>query len=147
MPTPARSAQDAEHAAGCSSRTSCDTEALRILLPVATALIEERMASFAAALMAGVAAKYGGDPDHLAVVTATMPDQETGRAPSVPGAARHTAAAAPAICTASSTGRFPRGARSGARGIVAECPCKEEGKEACHRCLLSHVSGAKYDLV
>ena len=55
------------------------TEALRILLPVATALVEERMASFAAALMAGVAAKYGGDPDHLAVVTATMPDQETGR--------------------------------------------------------------------
>ena len=56
-----------------------DTEALRILVPVATALIEERMASFAAALMAGVAAKYGGDPDHLDVVAATMPDQETGR--------------------------------------------------------------------
>ena len=51
-----------------------DTEALRILLPVATAMVEERMASFAAALMAGVAAKYGGDPDHLDVVAATMPD-------------------------------------------------------------------------
>ena len=56
-----------------------ETEALRVLLPVATALIDERVASFAAALMAGVAKKYGGDPDHLAIITATMPDQETGR--------------------------------------------------------------------
>jgi hypothetical protein len=55
------------------------TEAIRVLLPVATALINERVASFAAALMAGVARKYGGDPDHLAVITATMHDQETGR--------------------------------------------------------------------
>ena len=55
------------------------TEAIRVLLPVATALVDERVASFAAALMAGVAKKYGGDPDHLAVITATMPDQETGR--------------------------------------------------------------------
>ncbi len=54
-----------------------DTEALRILLPVATTMIDDRMASFAAALMAGVAAKYGGDPDHLEVVAATMPDAET----------------------------------------------------------------------
>ena len=55
------------------------TEAIRVLLPVATALVNERVASFAAALMAGVAKKYGGDPDHLAIITATMPDQETGR--------------------------------------------------------------------
>ena len=50
-----------------------------MLLPVATALIDQRVASFAAALMASVAKKYGGDPDHLAIITATMPDQETGR--------------------------------------------------------------------
>ena len=62
-----------------------NTEAIRVLLPVATALVNERVASFAAALMAGVAKKYGGDPDHLAVITATMPDQETGHRRQVPG--------------------------------------------------------------
>ena len=52
------------------------TEGLRILLPVATVMVEEKVASFAAALMAGVAAKYGGDTDHLQAVAATMPDHE-----------------------------------------------------------------------
>lgn len=124
-----------------------DTEALRVLVPVATALIEERMASFEAALMAGVAARYGGNPDHLKIVAATMPDEETGR-----------------------TRRFlvlhdtlPRGTGylhrlkdqeefrevlQKAHEIVGNCPCKDEaGKRACHRCLLGHVSGDKFDLV
>ena len=131
-----------------------DTEALRVLVPVATALVEERMASFAAALMAGVAAKYGGHPDHLAVIAATMPDR------------------GPATLPGQETGRtrrflvlhdtLPRGTGylqrladeaefrevlQSARRIVAECPCQDEGKKACHRCLLGHISDEKFDLV
>ena len=123
-----------------------DTEALRILVPVATALIEERMASFAAALMAGVAAKYGGHPDHLDVVAATMPDQETGRRrrflvlhdtlPRGTGYLQRLADQA----------EF-RDVLEGARRIVADCPCQDEGKRACHRCLLGHISDDKFALV
>jgi replicative superfamily II helicase len=123
-----------------------DTEALRILVPVATALIEERMASFAAALMAGVAAKYGGDPDHLDVVAATMPDQETGRwrrflvlhdtLPRGTGYLQRLA----------DQSEF-RDVLDHARLIVADCPCQDEGKRACHRCLLGHISDDKFALV
>ena len=123
-----------------------DTEALRILVPVATALIEERMASFAATLMAGVAAKYGGHPDHLDVVAATMPDQETGRwrrflvlhdtLPRGTGYLQRLADQA----------EF-REVLEGARRIVADCPCQDEGKRACHRCLLGYISDDKFVLV
>ena len=34
-----------------------------------------------------------------------------------------------------------------ARRIVADCPCQDEGKKACHRCLLGHISDDKFDLV
>jgi replicative superfamily II helicase len=123
-----------------------DTEALRILVPVATALVEERMASFAAALMAGVAAKYGGDPDHLAVVAATMPDQETGRRrrflvlhDTLPRGTGY-------LHRLADQAEF-RTVLGHARRIVADCPCQHEGKRACHRCLLGHISDDKFDLV
>ncbi|MEV4380809.1 DEAD/DEAH box helicase [Streptosporangium sp. NPDC049644] len=141
-----REAQDAEHLQLLLAH-ELRTEALRILLPVATLLIEERMASFEAALMAGVAARYGGDPDHLAVVTATMPDQETGRRrrflvlhDTLPGGTGY-------LHRLSSPEGF-REVLEAALRIVEECPCKEDlRKAACHRCLLSHVSGTKYDKV
>ncbi|MER5418210.1 DEAD/DEAH box helicase [Streptosporangium roseum] len=140
-----RDAQDAEHIKLILAH-ELRTEALRILLPVATLLIEERMASFEAALMAGVAAKYGGDPDHLAVVTATMPDQETGRRrrflvlhDTLPGGTGY-------LHRLSSSKGF-REVLEAALEIVAECSCKDTVKAACHRCLLAHVPGSKYDKV
>jgi hypothetical protein len=33
------------------------------------------------------------------------------------------------------------------RNIVANCPCQYEAKRACHRCLLGHISDAKFALV
>ena len=126
-----------------------DTEALRILVPVATALIEERMASFAAALMAGVAAKYGGDPDHLDVVAATMPDaQEPGPAGAGGSSSCTTPCrAAPATCSGSPT--RPSSATCSRRPAAssADCPCQDEAKRACHRCLLGHVSDDEFALV
>ena len=127
-----------------------DTEALRILLPVATAMVEERMASFAAALMAGVAAKYGGDPDHLDVVAATMPDT----APNI-GTGRRRRFLVLHDTLPRGTGYLQRLADQAefrevlqhSRNIVANCPCQHEAKRACHRCLLGHISDDKFDLV
>ena len=122
------------------------TEAIRILLPVATALVDERVASFAAALMAGVAKKYGGDPDHLAIITATMPDQETGR---------HRQFLVLHDTLPGGTGYLHRLADQeelrqvlvSAREVVAGCRCADDGKPACHRCLLSHIDDDKWHLV
>jgi hypothetical protein len=73
--------------------------------------------------MAGVAAKYGGGPDHLEVVAATMPDRETGRRrrflvlhdtlPPGTGYLQRLADQA----------EF-RDMLEHARGIVADCPCQ-----------------------
>ncbi|GGK65751.1 helicase [Planomonospora parontospora subsp. parontospora] len=123
------------------------TEALRILLPVATLMVEQRTASFRAALMAGVAARYGGDPDHLDIVTATMPDPATGRErrflvlhDTLPGGTGY-------LHRLSTPEEFRRVLEE-ARWIVAGCRCKEErDKRTCHRCLLSHVPGNLYDKV
>ena len=127
-----------------------DTEALRILLPVATAMVEERMASFSAALMAGVAATYGGDPDHLAVVAASMPDTAAGT-----GTGRSRRFLVLHDTLPRGTGYLQRLADpaefrvvlEAARRIAADCPCQHEAKRACHRCLLGHVRDAEFDLV
>ena len=122
------------------------TEAIRVLLPIATALVDERVASFAAALMAGVAKKYGGDPDHLAIITATMPDQETGRRrrflvlhDTLPGGTGYLHRLADQ--------EELREVLVSAREVVAECRCADEAKRACHRCLLSHIDDDKWHLV
>ena len=122
------------------------TEAIRVLLPVATALVDERVASFAAALMAGVAKKYGGDPDHLAVITATMPDQETGRDrqflvlhDTLPGGTGYLHRLADQ--------EELRQVLVSAREVIAGCRCADDGKRACHRCLLSHIDDDKWHLV
>lgn len=135
------------------------TEALRILLPVATLLAQERTASFHAALMAGVARKYGGDPAHLAVVTATMPDHETGQRrqflvlyDTLPGGTgylhRLARAEGPDGEHADERDDGFRGVLETARKVVAECSCQDDpARRACHRCLLSHVPGSMYDVV
>jgi ATP-dependent helicase YprA (DUF1998 family) len=122
------------------------TEAIRVLLPVATAFIDERVASFAAALMAGVTRKYGGDPDHLAVITATMRDQETGRKrqflvlyDTLPGGTGYLHRLADQ--------EELRNVLLLAREAIAACRCADDGKKACHRCLLSYINDDKWPLV
>lgn len=147
-----RSAQDTEHIPLILAH-ELTTEALRILLPVATLNTANRTASFEAALKAGVAARYGGDPDHLDIVTCTMPDHGTARQP---GTGRRRRFLVLHDTLPGGTGYLhrlasPDGFRqvlAEARRIVAECPCKEDRrKRACHRCLLSHVHESKYDMV
>ncbi|NYI03500.1 DEAD/DEAH box helicase [Allostreptomyces psammosilenae] len=123
------------------------TEAVRILLPASVARAKERLASFTAALFAGIAARYGGDPDHLDIVTASMPDRGDSDWPRrflvvhdrLPGGTGylHRLATADGF----------REVLLKAREVVESCPCLEKGLDGCHRCLLRRVPPGDYDRV
>ncbi|MFJ8954919.1 DEAD/DEAH box helicase [Streptomyces sp. NPDC102381] len=55
-----------------------ETEALRVLLPAATADVDAKVHSFRAALRLGVDLHFGGDPQHLDTTLASMPDIDSG---------------------------------------------------------------------
>ncbi|MFJ2557753.1 MULTISPECIES: DEAD/DEAH box helicase [unclassified Streptomyces] len=124
------------------------TDALRILIPAVTAYTRERLTSFKALLLAGIARSYGGDPDHLAVVTDSMPE-EGGEAPlrrhflvlydTLPGGTGylHRLAGQDGL----------KGVLEDARQVIETCVCVGQGRPACHRCLLRHVTGSEYELV
>ncbi|QUX31731.1 DEAD/DEAH box helicase [Nocardiopsis akebiae] len=120
------------------------TEALRILLPVATVHTAERIISFKAALMAGFARVYGGALDHLAATVATMPDEQTGHRrrylvihDTLPGGSGYL--------NPRSGDEGIREVLTAAHHVVADCSCKDqEGRAACHRCLLAHVSDREF---
>ncbi|WP_024802604.1 DEAD/DEAH box helicase [Nocardia sp. BMG51109] len=140
-----RTARDAEYLKVILAH-ELHTEALRILLPIATLNAEERTATFHTALMAGVARRYGGDPAHLQIVTATMPDQETGRRrrflvlhDTLPGGTGY-------LHRLASAEDF-RDVLIAARDVVVNCPCRDETppKAACHHCLLAHIPIDKAD--
>ena len=52
------------------------THALRLLLPFSTTLVPKRAVSFQAALMLGITKYFGGEPDHIRAVMATMPGDD-----------------------------------------------------------------------
>jgi replicative superfamily II helicase len=122
------------------------TEAIRILLPAVTIMVEERRASFAAALRAGIAAHYRGNPEHLKVTKASMPDQETGERrrflvlyDSLPGGTGYLHRLA--------TPKAFRDVLESARAVIVACTCVDQGKPACHRCLLAYVPAEDHPLV
>ncbi|MEU7185246.1 DEAD/DEAH box helicase [Streptomyces sp. NPDC045369] len=126
------------------------TEAVRILLPASVARVKERLASFTAALFAGIAARYGGDPDHIDIAEATMPDHSGDpdadwprrflvvydRLPGGTGYLHRLASA-----------EGFREVLLKARDVIEGCPCREKGLDGCHRCLLRRVPAADYDKV
>lgn len=123
------------------------TEAVRILLPASVARAKERLASFTAALFAGIAARYGGDPDHIDIASASMPDRGDSdwtrrflvvydRLPGGTGYL-HRLASADGF----------REVLLKAREVIESCPCIEKGQDGCHRCLLRRVPAGDYDRV
>lgn len=125
------------------------SEALRILIPAVTAHTQERLASFKAVLLAGIARSYGGDPDHLAVVSDSMPDPDSGDR----DVRRHFLVLYDTL--PGGTGYLHRLAGpdglhdvlTRARQVIESCVCVAEGRPACHRCLLRHVADSEYELV
>lgn len=121
------------------------TEALRILLPAATLQVEERLASFSAALHLGIAIRYGGDPAHIRSTTSTEPDRET-------ELTRHYLVLYDAL--AGGTGYLQRlvdqegeefrAVLAAAQDKLRTCPCSEGTRRACHLCLLGHAPQRDY---
>ncbi|MFJ9843661.1 DEAD/DEAH box helicase [Kitasatospora sp. NPDC101155] len=123
------------------------TEAVRILLPASVARAKERLASFTAALFVGIAARYGGDPDHIDIAAASMPDGSDSEWPQrflvvydrLPGGTGylHRLASAEGF----------KEVLLRARDVIESCPCREKGQDGCHRCLLRRVPATDYDKV
>lgn len=118
------------------------TQAVRLLLPMSTFHISTRLASLKTALLLGLRLDFGGDPQHLDVVTARMPDEHNRTRQflvlhdTVPGGTGYL-------------DRFGDSERmrqilQQAYDALRECQCRYEGRQACHRCLLG-VAG--YDEV
>lgn len=122
------------------------TEALRVLLPASTMLVAERVHSFRATLRLGVDRHYGGDPQHLDTTLATMPDTETGER-------RHFLVLFDRL--PGGTGYLHRLVKPTdfqqtlikAREALLNCPCAQEGRRACHRCLHQHTEERFQDVV
>ncbi|MFC8228414.1 DEAD/DEAH box helicase [Streptomyces sp. NPDC057287] len=121
------------------------TEALRILLPAATLLVEERLASFSAALHLGLAARYGGDPAHIRSTPSTEPDRDTDLTrhylvlyDSLPGGTGYLQR------LAEGNGAELRAVLAAAQGALRACPCKDGQRRACHLCLLGYAPQREY---
>ena len=125
-----------------------DTEAVRLLLPVATFEVAERLASFKAALLLGLRLDFRGEPEHLAVTIASHPGSGG------PGQ-RHLLVLYDTV--PGGTGYLGRVADperlrrilERAREAIARCPCQDEETRlaACHRCLLATAGSQEVELV
>ncbi|MBS1837096.1 MAG: DUF1998 domain-containing protein, partial [Actinobacteria bacterium] len=122
------------------------TEAIRLVVPVSMYEVDERLASFKGALLLGVRDVLGGNPDHLNVVASDAPNPSgQGRRrflliyDEVPGGTGYLGPLADAESV--------RSILHAARDVIARCPCRHEGRPACHRCLLGVVGRHEYDLV
>jgi hypothetical protein len=120
------------------------TEAVRMLLPVSLFEVEERLVSFTGALLLGLREDFGGDPDHLAIVRSEAPNrggQGTRRFlvlyDTVPGGTGY-------LDRLGDPERV-RSILELARTAISRCPCRNEGRPACHRCLLGVIDRADYD--
>ncbi len=121
------------------------TEAVRFLLPVSTFEAVERIASFQAALLTGLADSYGGDPENLRIVTSTFPseDGDTNHFlvlhDTVPGGTGYLHRLADPVRL--------REILTAARTIISTCPCQTKGLPGCHRCLYGHTHRSQLPLI
>ncbi|MFF7486544.1 DEAD/DEAH box helicase [Streptomyces luteogriseus] len=122
------------------------TEALRILIPAATADVDARVHSFRAALRLGVDLHFGGDPQHLDTTVASMPDMDSGERrwflvlfDSLPGGTGYL--------DRLTDRRAFRDTLARAYEQLKACPCAEEQRRACHRCLHRYTPEQFQDVV
>ncbi|MEV0122672.1 DEAD/DEAH box helicase [Streptomyces sp. NPDC050703] len=115
-----------------------ETEALRILLPAATVLVEEKIHSFQAALRLGVDRAFGGDPQHLDTTLASMPDQATGEKRNFLVLYDKLPHGTGYLDRLTDPADF-RQVLEDARSILVDCPCNDESRAACHRCMLRYA--------
>ncbi|MDO5093774.1 MAG: DEAD/DEAH box helicase [Propionibacteriaceae bacterium] len=125
-----------EHSVKVLLRRRLVTEGILISLPQAVALDPDHFAapSLMASLLLGLRKAFGGAPDHLSVATVHDPSSENRTAlllhDNVPGGTGYLAELA--------NHQQLHTVLSRALQALEECPCAEEGRLACHRCLLPH---------
>ena len=112
------------------------TQVLRLLVPPVLTMDDTLLVSFRAALMIGLRALFGGNPDHLDVAITSAAGASGARwvmtlHDLVPGGTGYLAQIADP--------EHVRRMLTAARDELATCPCQSEGLLACHRCLLAHV--------
>lgn len=124
-----------------------ETEAVRILLPVAEFEAVERITSFKAALLLGLRDSFGGAPDHLRVIQGDFP------APDDPQARNRFVIVHDTV--PGGTGYLPRLADperlrsilSRAAELIATCECQTRGQPGCHKCLYTGTTRSEITLV
>ncbi|MBX6722551.1 MAG: DUF1998 domain-containing protein, partial [Dactylosporangium sp.] len=166
-PVPSATAREDHHLPWCLARRGgavqhheivlaheLHTEALRILVPAVTALVKERRVSFAAALRLGLAARYGGEPDHLRIEYASMPARDNDATDASTKDAKRTFVIV-YDTQPSGTGYLQRladpeemrGVLAAARAVILDCPCRGEDPRGCHRCLLRYARDSEFALI
>lgn len=119
------------------------TQAVRLLLPVSMLEVQTQLVSFMGAVMLGLRRDFGGDPQHLAIITSSMRDGDGQMHrflvlhDTVPGGTGYL-------------DRFGEPERlrdilTKAREALATCPCRTEERAACHRCLLGVIDSGDVD--
>ena len=123
-----------------------ETDAVRLVLPISMFEVTERLASLKGALLLGLRADFGGDPDHLQIISSDMPNRGgQGRLQflvlydRVPGGTGY-------LSRLADPERVKQILEAG-RDILVRCQCRAEGRRACHRCLLGVVDRHEYDHV
>jgi DEAD/DEAH box helicase domain-containing protein len=115
------------------------SEAIRMLLPVATAEVERNLNSFVAALDLGLRKKFRGDPGHLLSTTYDEPIEGSDARKrflvlydGVPGGTGYLKELMQQPDTLFEVFQF-------AHDVLAHCPCQHDpNKDGCYRCLLAY---------
>ncbi|MFI9783098.1 DEAD/DEAH box helicase [Kitasatospora sp. NPDC051984] len=123
-----------------------ETEALRVLLPAATVLVDEKVYSFQAALRLGVDRAFGGDPQHLDSCLAVMPDRDTEETRNFLVLYDRLPHGTGYLDRLTTPAAF-RQVLEDARTLLVECPCVQENRPACHRCLYRYADERHIDAV
>lgn len=143
---PARRAAGAAELVPLVLAHELSTEALRILIPAVTAQVAERSASFSASVRLGIAAVYGGEPSHLAVERAVMPDVNTGSTRNYVVLYDTQPHGTGYLDRLRQPDEF-RAILTRARSVIESCQCASEGRPACHRCLLRYARDDEFPLM
>lgn len=122
------------------------SEALRILLPVSTTLVDEKIATFEACLDLGLRRWFRGDPEHLQILTHTEPALDGTRRrfliiyDTIPGGTSY-------LRELARPENFLRVLRLALDTLIS-CRCRlDPEKKACYRCLYSYRSQRALELI
>jgi replicative superfamily II helicase len=128
------------------------TDAIRMLVPVASVEAADRLATFKAVIRLGLRASFGGDPDHVEVVTSDMP-ASPGQSGHIGKARRNfvvlydTVPGGSGYLDRLADPERLRAIFENARELISTCMCTDEGLQACHRCLLGVADRNEIPLV